>query len=175
MILRASKSSQGLKIYLAQCSLNDLPQQLRDDVPTPEIVTKAGKGDIYDTSIWLGLAPTYTPVHRDPNPNLFVQLAGQKRVRLFRPHIGASLFHYVQQQIGGNANAMMRGSEMMQGKEKDALEKVVWDDGLGDGPSVDGWEAELGPGDGLFIPKGWWHSVRGIGGGMTGSVNWWFR
>ncbi|KAF2771642.1 Clavaminate synthase-like protein [Teratosphaeria nubilosa] len=169
----APVKSPTAKIYLAQARILDLPQALRDDVPAPELVLKAGKGDVYDSSIWLGQAPTYTPLHRDPNPNLFIQLAGRKVVRLFRPEVGAGIFAAVQEQIGGSASATMRGEEMMQGEENNALEKEVW--GEVRQTEATGWEAELGAGDGLFIPKGWWHSVKGIGSGMNGSVNWWFR
>ena len=161
------------RIYLAQASLGDLPTALRNDVPTPEIVLKAGKGDVYDTSIWLGQAPTYTPLHRDPNPNLFVQLAGKKSVRLFRPRAGQAIFAKVQENIGASSSATVRGEEMMQGAEKKLLEHEVWSN---ESESLEhAWEAELGSGDGLFIPKGWWHSIKGVGTGMTGSVNWWFR
>jgi hypothetical protein len=161
------------KIYIAQASLADLPKSMRDDFPTPELVLKAGKGDVYDSSLWLGQAPTYTPLHRDPNPNLFVQLAGRKVVRLYEPRAGNAVFSKVQEQIGGSASATMRGEEMMQGEEKELLEKEVWSDGL---DTIGGaWEAELDAGDALFIPKGWWHSVKGLGEGMNGSVNWWFR
>ena len=62
---------------------------------------------------------------------------------------------------------------MMQGEERRVLEKTVWGDEEVEGP--DGWEAELESGDALFIPKGWWHSVKGVGEGINGSVNWWFR
>jgi hypothetical protein len=161
------------KIYIAQASLADLPKGMRDDLPTPELVLKAGKGDVYDSSLWLGQAPTYTPLHRDPNPNLFVQLAGRKVVRLYEPRAGNAVFSKVQEQIGGSASATMRGEEMMQGEEKELLEKEVWSDGQ---DTIGGaWEAELDAGDALFIPKGWWHSVKGLGEGINGSVNWWFR
>ncbi|KAI7602490.1 hypothetical protein KC343_g14832, partial [Hortaea werneckii] len=113
-------------VYLAQASLSDLPKGLREDVPTPELVLNAGKGDVYNSSIWLGLAPTYTPLHRDPNPNLFVQLAGRKTVRLYQPKVGHGIFAKVQERIGGSANAAIRGEEMMQGAEKKALEEEVW-------------------------------------------------
>ncbi|KAK4635418.1 Lysine-specific demethylase JMJ30 [Fulvia fulva] len=161
------------RIYLAQAPLMDLPRSLVNDVPTPDLVCLAGKGDLYDSSIWLGQAPTYTPLHRDPNPNLFVQLAGTKIVRLYKPSDGLAIFAKVQENVGGTASASMRGEEMMQGAEKKALEREVWEQNDSSGPLC--WEAELSSGDGLFIPKGWWHSIKGVGGGMTGSVNWWFR
>lgn len=171
---RASKlTAPTARVYLAQASLVDLPQRLRDDVPTPEIVRRAGKGDVYDTSIWLGQAPTYTPLHRDPNPNLFVQLAGRKIVRLMKPQAGNAVFARVQEKIGGAGNALMRGEEMMQGEEKRVLEEEVWGDGREAQELM--WQAELEGGDALHIPKGWWHSIKGVGEGMTGSVNWWFR
>jgi len=161
------------KIYIAQASLADLLPAMRADLPTPELVLKAGKGDVYDSSIWLGQAPTYTPLHRDPNPNLFVQLAGRKVVRLYEPRAGNAVFSKVQEAIGGSASATMRGEEMMQGQEKELLEEEVWSDSE---DTIGGaWQAELEAGDALFIPKGWWHSVKGLGDGINGSVNWWFR
>lgn len=75
----------------------------------------------------------------------------------------------MQEKVGGRASATMRGEEMMQGAEKRVLEEEVWvDESEG---TATGFEAELGSGDGLFIPKGWWHSVKGVGKGMTGSVS----
>jgi len=162
------------KVYLAQAPLEDFPQALKDDVPTPDLVMQSGKGDVYGSSLWIGQAPTYTPLHRDPNPNMFVQLAGKKVIRLFRPEMGNTIFAKVQERIGGSACATMRGDEMMKGREKKMLEKEVWEIKDVNG-RMEGWEAELGPGDAIFIPKAWWHSVKGIGAGINGSVNWWFR
>ena len=65
-----------------------------------------------------------------------------------------------------------------------ALNEVVWGDDVivveggemdGEGRRAIGYEAVLKAGDGMFIPKGWWHSVRGVGEGIIGSANWWFR
>ncbi|ORY58370.1 hypothetical protein BCR35DRAFT_203875 [Leucosporidium creatinivorum] len=86
----------------------------------------------------------------------------------------------------------MRGEEMMRPGargERDALEKAVWEDKVGAEVEVAEagkglWEAKLEKGDALFVPRGWWHAVRGrksAGVGETGeeelnaSVNWWFR
>ncbi|KAI9924014.1 hypothetical protein AWENTII_003976 [Aspergillus wentii] len=180
--MRASETQpQAMRLYLAQCQLLDLPQVLRDDFPAPDIVSQAGNGDIYDTNVWIGHPPTYTPLHRDPNPNLFVQLAGQKIVRLLAPDNGLAVFGSVRRQLGKSGNheaAAFRGEEMMQGQERTLLEQMVWDDGDSAAetvPEKEGYEAHLEAGDGLFIPKGWWHSIKGVGEGVTGSVNWWFR
>lgn len=160
------------RIYLAQASIRDLPQLLRDDLHTPDLVLRAGKGEVYDTSIWLGISPTYTPLHKDPNPNLFVQLAGSKVVRLLPPEAGQEVFAAVQAALGRSTSASFRGTEMMEGEEKAMLESAIWNSSAHEQDQVfAGQEAHLSYGDGLFIPKGWWHSVKGIGTGITGSVS----
>jgi hypothetical protein len=164
-----TETAPSTRLYLAQCQLLDLPPILRADFPTPFLVSRAGKGDVYDTNVWIGHPPTYTPLHKDPNPNLFVQLAGQKVVRLLAPKEGQAVFAAVRGQLGksgGQEAAAFRGEEMMQGGERALLDEMVW------GASVDsGFEARLEAGDGLFIPKGWWHSIKGVGEGVTGSVS----
>ncbi|KAF7536805.1 hypothetical protein G7054_g4256 [Neopestalotiopsis clavispora] len=161
------------RLYIAQSQLNELPPALNDDLPAPAMVRQAGKGDIYDSSIWLGLEPTYTPLHRDPNPNLFVQLLSAKTIRLLKPSLGQQLYARIQHQLGSQGNSRFRGSEMMQGPERAALYNAIW----GIDPSENILEAALEPEDALFIPKGWWHSVqsRFSDGRLNASVNWWFR
>ncbi|KAL6708413.1 hypothetical protein ACN47E_002676 [Coniothyrium glycines] len=163
-----SADTPDTRLYLAQHSLADLPAALQADVPIPPLVARLGRGDIYASSLWMGRPPTRTPLHRDPNPNLFVQLAGRKRVRLMRPDVGRALYERVGNGLG---RANMRGDEMMQGREMEALEEAVWEDDA-EGPGV---EAELSSGDGLYIPLGWWHAVHGVRRGANASVNWWFR
>ncbi|ORY13513.1 hypothetical protein BCR34DRAFT_442806, partial [Clohesyomyces aquaticus] len=174
LLLSHIKSSQDSStgLYLAQCSLADLPQGLRDDLPTPALIKRVGRGDIYGSSLWLGRPPTRTPLHRDPNPNIFVQLAGKKVVRLMKPEQGEWLYQRLRV---GDGHSTMRGEEMMVGAEMERLEAAVWrDEGIVD-KHVQGYEAELGSGDGLFIPLAWWHAVKGFGKGVNASVNWWFR
>jgi hypothetical protein len=139
----------------------------------------------------MGIPPTNTPLHRDPNPNLFVQLAGQKVVRLLRPDSGRAVYEYTKRlcaEVEGHSasnGASMRGDEMMMGLERRILGVCVWDDkeGMLQGTlnktlEIEGFETTLHAGDGIFIPKGWWHSIRGTGdhrNGINASVNWWFR
>jgi len=171
VFLQALDMKHRPSIYIAQAQISDLPKQLQDDLPTPRLVKEAGKGDIYDANLWMGTPPTYTPLHKDPNPNLFVQLASSKRVRLFNPTVGAAIFHHVQSNLGKSASATFRGNEMMEGPERAALDEAVWGMLL----SRQGFETTVGPGDALFIPKGWWHTIKSIGTDINASVNWWFR
>tara|TARA_R110002003_G_scaffold128_2_gene12046 strand:- start:24384 stop:25217 length:834 start_codon:yes stop_codon:yes gene_type:complete len=158
------------RLYLAQHSLADLPYALQSDLPTPPLLSKLGRGDIYASSLWMGRPPTRTPLHRDPNPNLFVQVAGEKVVRLMKPDVGRALYEKVCAELseaGGRAN--MRDEKMMQGADLAAMEKAVWEgDGKGE---VEGVEAVLEAGDGLYIPLGWWHAVRGVGEGVSANAS----
>lgn len=165
-------------LYIAQAQIADLPLPLQDDLPLPSLLHALHSFepiprpvDIYGANVWLGVPPTFTPLHKDPNPNLFVQMAGQKAVRLLSPDRGAHLFRKVQSEIGVRAGrGAIRGAEMMQGVEREALRKAVWE------KTTAGLQhALLAPGDALFIPKGWWHSIRSEGYEMNASVNWWFR
>ncbi|OAL50658.1 Clavaminate synthase-like protein, partial [Pyrenochaeta sp. DS3sAY3a] len=135
------------RLYLAQHSLHDLPSDLQNDLPTPSLIFRIGRGDIYASSVWMGRPPTRTPLHRDPNPNLFVQLAGQKVVRLMRPEVGRAVYEKVRAEVGrAGGKANMRGQEMMEGTEMEALENAVWNE---QGAMEEGVEATLERGDGL--------------------------
>jgi len=199
---QVGKEEQQHALYLAQCDLGDsgLP---RADINVPEIVRLAGQGDLYATTLWLssvsnGLSPR-TPLHRDPNPNLLVQLAGSKRIRLWDPERGGEAlrrraFEKAVKRGGKMAGtgAATQGTGMMQGLERAALERAVWHDDLDTETAgeVDTdtdehgqptcWEARLDSGDALFIPQRWLHAVRGDGlgqqdGDINASVNFWFR
>ncbi|KAI1734052.1 Clavaminate synthase-like protein [Xylaria scruposa] len=187
LIIQASRYNQSTdnssrrmkQLYIAQSDIRSLPSALAEDLPVPMLVRRAGKGDIYSSSIWLGLQPTYTPLHRDPNPNLFCQLAGSKAVRLLRPRAGMSVFQDVRRRLGSSGSSRLRGSEMMDGPERNELHRAVWVGDRSDDapPEKEIWQALLDPGDALFIPQGWWHSVRSVGreAELNASANWWFR
>lgn len=162
-------------LYIAQTPLDSLPPTLQSDLPVPQLIKSVGKGDIYASSMWVGLEPTYTPLHRDPNPNLFVQLKGTKEIRILPPFAGRVLYRSVLESIGQGGNPNLRGMEMMQGPELLPLRDAIW--GAKAKESSEILKAEVSEGDALFIPKGWWHSVRSLkdAGRLNVSINWWFR
>ncbi|KAL2156964.1 hypothetical protein VTH06DRAFT_1376 [Thermothelomyces fergusii] len=169
------------RLYIAQMPLTDLPPRLRADVATPELLAGPPTAeapqvcDIYSSSLWLGLQPTFTPWHCDPNDNLFCQLVGAKTVRLAPPEAGEQLFRRVTAELGKpGASATIRDEGMMNGAERRAWREAVW------GPAAPRsiLETTVRARDMLLVPRGWWHSVESTGGqkgDLNASVNWWFR
>ena len=161
------------RFYLAQCPLQALPEPMQADLqPLPSFIREASdRGDIYESSVWIGMAPTYTPLHKDPNPNFFVQLAGSKVIRAFPPDVGIALLREGSSRLNdaGATDVRTFDERSMGGKERQVFYELIWDD---DAIAEADWtlEATLEEGDSVFIPKGWWHSFRGIGSGINGSV-----
>jgi Cupin-like domain len=121
-------------IYLTQTPVSLLPQTLRDDLGTTTTFSKLfAKFDANNSSIWIGFNETRTPLHRDPNNNVFVQIAGKKRVRMFTPEAGQRIFDEVQRQIQGNKSGRIRDEDMFIGEEGRILEALVWGPEWGEG------------------------------------------
>lgn len=163
-------------LYIAQADLSEvLNAELLTDIPLPEVVRESGKGDVYNSSLWMGLEPTFTPWHRDPNHNFFCQLCSSKAVRILPPNRGKSLFMNVMAKVEPTTpfSTRIRGEEMMQGAQRKGLLDSIW----GDEAPETIRETVLQPGDALFLPKGWWHSLKSgeNDGHLNTSVNWWFR
>ena len=178
MIQDVSINASTTRLYIAQASLGYLPDKLRKDVPTPSLVRDAGKGDLYQSSLWMG--PCFaarSPLHTDPNPNILVQIAGTKAIRLMPPDSGKEVLAKVTEGIKPEdrrrPSAMLNPTEMI--RRSKYVDQVIWREG---GGTPDGaFEAILKPGDGIFIPASWWHSTRGIDNdrNINISANWWFR
>jgi hypothetical protein len=94
-------------------------------------------------SLWLGPAGTRTPLHHDTSNILFCQIHGRKRVHLCAPW---------ERDLLADIRAVYSAHDAEAGPgEAGALPS-----------SVQVYEVELGAGEALFLPVGWWHQVRAL-------------
>jgi hypothetical protein len=178
-----SSSPSVQSLYLTQTPISRLPPELSADLGSSLMSRLIPGFDLENTSIWIGFHQTQTPVHRDPFANLFAQISGKKHVRMLTPVAGQRVFDEVQRCIGADRAGRRRGEEMFVGEEGRLLEDWIWGPNWSEDSSsaesstgqsaeiLEGWEAELGEGDGVVIPKGYWHSLRGVSEGVNGSVS----
>jgi len=117
-----------------------LKELWEDIVPLPEYLRDdpANRG-----FFWFGPKGTVTPLHHDLTNNFMAQVRGRKRVRLVAPYELPHLYNnrhcYTQvdlDRIDYNRFPLFRNVSII--------------------------DVEIGPGDLLFLPVGWWHHVRGL-------------
>ncbi|MBZ6378078.1 MULTISPECIES: cupin-like domain-containing protein [Pacificimonas] len=95
-----------------------------------------------DGFFWMGPQGTITPFHHDLTNNLLVQIDGRKRVIMVPSWDTPGMKNYM------HCYSEWTGED------------------FADGLSIPGrpqpWKVDIGPGDMLFIPIGWWHHVEGL-------------
>lgn len=96
------------------------------------------------TSLWIGPAGTVTPLHHDTTNILFTQIYGRKQIDLVSPHETALLLD----PIDGYYSPI--DLDQRSAARHPALREMLVK------------RVEVGPGDALFIPAGWWHRVRAL-------------
>ncbi len=102
--------------------------------------------DNNSAALWIGPAGTITPLHHDTSDIIFTQVVGRKRMRIIAP------YHLSVSEI----------AKGLYGPSVDELEKT-------DGVVIH--DLELGPGDTLFIPVGWWHEVHALTASISVAIN----
>ena len=104
--------------------------------------------DPTQTFLWYGPKGIETPIHHDLTNNLMAQVRGRKHVRLIAPFESAHVYNYAHRY--SRIDAFDIDYEQFP-----AMRDVTVMD------------VEIGPGDMLFVPVGWWHAVRGLDVTMT--------
>jgi hypothetical protein len=141
------------RIYMSQVPLFQKVPRLQKDVTTSLVEEILAEGELYNTSTWIGTR-SLTPLHRDPRvlTNLFVQVCGRKEFRMYHPEISTKKLR------------------LGEGTKRNTANTNVWKEDVGEG-----LQGVVSAGDGIIIPRGWWHSVRSQEEEINISVNWWFK
>jgi len=100
------------------------------------------------TYAWIGPEGVVTPLHHDLTNNLFVQVHGRKRFYLASALEVDALYNH--HHVYSSASLSQPDFASCP-----ALERVRV------------FEVELGPGDVLFLPVGWWHEVLGLSASIS--------
>ena len=145
--------------YVSQHSLLHQLPGLQDHFAVPDLCL----GRLRAANAWLGTANTTTHLHTDDAENLLCQVAGHKLVRLFPPSCGATVYAEKKKAGNGSVNAFSpvdceRVDETAFPAFAEARKRGI--------------QVVLGPGETLFIPRGWWHYARALEPSF--SVNFWF-
>lgn len=110
---------------------------LWEDVGSISVLQPTGGRDGF---FWFGPKGTLTPLHHDLTNNLLVQVVGRKRTLLVPPW-----------ELPRMRNRQHCFSDI-------CLQELT-----AGGPDVPPYiECEIGPGDALFLPIGWWHHVEAL-------------
>lgn len=150
------RNSPGARLgYLAQHLLFDHIPKLRKDFDIPNFCPT-----VTQANAWIGTSSTVTRLHTDGYDNCFVQVCGFKFVILVPPSDNHLVYPYDDCATSVKCNHSHVDAESPDLKLHPlyalASQRVV----------------VLGPGDCLFIPKGWWHYVRGLTPSISISLTW---
>jgi lysine-specific demethylase 8 len=149
-------AAKDRKLCMQQMPIETRLPELFDELTVPPYVPIA---KINDINLWMASADSRTPLHYDDMHNIFAQIEGRKRFRLFNPAQFDVLYpgplntrsqHL--SQVDLNAPDLRRFPKFAQAEY---------------------WEAVVTPGDMLFMPAFWWHQVSAPD--LAVSVNYWWR
>jgi hypothetical protein len=137
--------------------VEELPAAWRDRITNP--VYCAGAAWL-SRKLWLSPAGTVTMLHRDAADNVHVQLIGAKRFTLIDPKESARLY----------PNSLFASVPNGCQADLDAPDFARYPRFR----DVQTAQAELTPGDCVYIPRGTWHHVRTIADSLSANF-WWAR
>ena len=102
-----------------------------------------GGGRVNGSFLWFGPRGTFTPLHHDLTNNMLIQIYGEKRITLMPSLQVPNLYNDV---------GVFSAAEY---PNFDSIRYPLLN-------NIRPLQVDIGPGDALFIPVGWWHCVEGL-------------
>jgi hypothetical protein len=149
----SSPPSDNLHYYLQRASIPDRLPALLGDLRYPAGVDPK---KIYLVNLWFGPGNNITRLHYDVPHNFLVHFYGRKRITLFAPKDTARLYPF-------RTKAYNMSQVNIDKPDLQRFPKLA---------EAQSYEAEIGPGDMLYIPPYWWHQVYSLELGI--SANYWW-
>src|SRR5271163_2011178 len=143
--LLASAAISDGNLYAAGLRIKTALPELWPDVRFPPFVDE---GKYRQVNFWFGPGNTFTPLHYDEANNFLAQIRGRKQLILCPPREIARLYPYpLSYWANRHSQVNVLSPDLTRFPGWAHAERAV---------------LELGPGEMLFIPLYWWHSVWGI-------------
>ncbi|HEU5138149.1 MAG TPA: cupin-like domain-containing protein [Steroidobacteraceae bacterium] len=151
---RIVEGDDGGAVYLMQQPIRDKFPELAECMVVPPWL---GNADVVRTNLWFG-RDSITPLHYDGENNLFAHLYGTKEFTIFRPADTQYLYPFPIDSLHAHVSHVDPDAPDLQARPKFANAQPL--------------RFTLRPGDLLFLPAFWWHTVRSLG--VSISVNCWW-
>ncbi len=144
----ADGESNDVYMTAQNCDINGkaLENLWPDLEPLPPMLD--GATDAHRMFFWIGPRGTVTPLHHDLTNNLMAQVVGRKLVKLMAPDCLPYLYNH------------FHCYSQVDPENVDAAKFPLF-------ARVKVHDVEIGPGDLLFLPVGWWHHVRSLDPSIT--------
>lgn len=156
-VLSGADQDQARNLYLQGTLASTLSSQLQSALRLPHVPPSA------EPSVWMGNR-TVAQTHFDLAQNIAVVVSGRRTFTLFPPEQIANLYMGPMEQVPyGTPVSMVRLDNPDFAKHPNF--RIALDHAL---------VADLGPGDGIFIPYMWWHRVE-ASGSLNMLVNYWWN